>query len=232
MSDFFESKRHLHHEVNKSSTDNLVGIVSDRKVDPVLGPVVKVTYPDCDGKVSPWLQVQQKSTIGTASFHLPQIRERVLVQKFANGREGGIVTGAIYCSSVSAPIQSSINNESQTLLDGSFFEMNPDTGSASLSMTQSVQVEAGATIQVAANSAISINGGTTILVQGGGQITIVSAAEVLINAPSINANGMTIDSNGNVSIPGTLGVNGNVNFSAGGQIQTHLTNLDGAGGGA
>lgn len=66
-----------------------------------------------------------------------------------------------------------------------------------------------------------------------GKMTVTAATTLTITTKSdTTVNGVIIDTNGNVTIPGTLTVKGNVTFQTTGSIQTHLTNLDGAGGGS
>lgn len=183
----FFDKVDAHEEtLARAENDHCVGIVSDRKNDPVWGPVCRFTIPDQDGKVTGWIPIGQKSCVGTASYHLPRIGERMLIQKLGNGPEDAVATHALYSVSVAAPPQGSIDNHHSTFDDGSTMTVAPGSG-----------------IHLVATNALTldVNGGTTIATNGG--ITISSGGTITITAPSITLNA-------NVQINGNLNVNGTV----------------------
>lgn len=213
--------------------------------------MIRVNYPDRDNMVSPWLPLMQKSTAGTQDFWMPRIGEQVHVLHTMDGDSQGIVLGASYTSgnpstydarvastsktppakgpvpstggpSTSSP--SSPNARHVTFEDKAFFEHNPDNGTTTANTQGPLQIVTTGYIHVSAGATIDVTAGSTIKIVGGGTVTIT--------APLIIANGVSIDANGNVIIPGTLQVTGNVTFKAGGSIQTHLQNLDGGGGGS
>jgi phage baseplate assembly protein V len=207
MSDSFFDKFQEHdHDLRRQSTGTSIGIVSDAKLDPKIGPVVRLTFPDRDGKVSAWTPyAQHGGTIGTASYKLPRVGERVLVHHLHNGPESGVAVGAIYSTAVSAPPQSGDPKNTQTTFDdGSTMMIKPmeaGGGAAEMSMIGPVKVSAGGLISLTANATISIT--------GGGTITITSGSLVHISAPTINLNGIIIDSAGNASFPGNVSTQGN-----------------------
>lgn len=212
---FFDKVDEHEATLARGQNDHVVGIVSDRKNDPTWGPVCRYTLPDQDNKVTGWIPIGQKSCVGVAQYHLPRIGERMLIQKLGNGAEDAIATHALYSVSVAVPPQASIDNHHSTFDDGSTFTVAPGSG-----------------IHLVATNALSIDADGAITINGNATLSISHGANITITAPTINLNGVTIDSSGNVSIPGTLTVVGAVTFQDSGTIQTHLQNLDGSGGGS
>jgi phage baseplate assembly protein gpV len=213
--------------------------------------MVRVNYPDRDNMVSPWLPLMQKSTAGAQDFWLPRIGEQVHVLHSADGDSQGVVLGASYTSGnpttydarvastsnkppakgpapanggPSTRSPSSPNARHVVYDDGTFFEHNPDNSTTTANTQGPFQLATTGYVHVYSGATIDVTAGSTIKIVGGGTI--------MITAPLIIANGVSIDANGNVVIPGTLQVTGNVTFKAGGSIQTHLTNLDGQGNGS
>ena len=214
-------------EINRSSADTAIAIVSDAKIDPIQGPVVRVTYTDCAGKVSAWLPYAQRNTVGTSNYSLPRLRERVIVQKLSNGRENAVVMGSIYSAAVSNPPQANPDDHTTTFDDGSTISIDPNQGTAEISMTQDIQVLAGANILTANNGTLTMESTGAIQIDGSSTLTVniealtavtvhaainVTASDTItVKAPLINLNGVRIDSSGNVTIPGTLTVKGATN---------------------
>ena len=189
---------------------------------------VRVQYPDRDGLTTYWLPILNRTSAGSKQFSLPNIGDEVHVLHFPQAPETGIVLGATFNDMNPAPqlvgAQRSGNgspNDSvphtvsgpyahHTLFaDGTYEDYNPET---SIKTT---------------NTQGAIN---TVTV---GPYTITSTNPITITSSgNITVNGVIIDPNGNMTIPGTLTVKGNVTFQASGSIATHLTNNDGAGGGS
>lgn len=187
------------HDQALARADNRVaiGIVSDRKNDPVWGPVCRFTMPDQDDKVTGWIPVGQRACVGTSDYHLPRIGERMVIQKLGNGPEDAIATHALFSISVATPPQGSIDNRHVTFDDGSTMTVAP-----------------GSAMHLVATNALTIDvgGGTTWNANGALSITV--GGNVTITAPTINLNGVTIDSSGNVTIPGSLTVEQNITGQA------------------
>jgi phage baseplate assembly protein V len=210
MKGLFDRVTNVERTLNRAETDHVIGIVSDRRNDKQWGPVARFTIPDQDNKVTGWISVGQKSCVGTAEYFLPRIGERMLIQKLGNGPEDAVATHALYSTSVSAPPQSSIDNDHKTFDDGSTLTVAPGTG-----------------MHLVATNALTldVDGATTF--NANGTITISVGGTFQVTAPSINLNGVIIDSSGNVTIPGTLTVNGFTSCKGGGTTTPHMTNADG-----
>lgn len=204
------------HDQNLARRENsvAVGIVSDRQNHAKWGPICRFTLPDQDGKVTGWIPVGQKSCVGTAHYHLPRIGERMLLHKLGNGPEAAIATHALYSVSVSAPPQGNEDNHHTTFDDGSTLTVAPGSG-----------------IHIVATNALSLDVNAATTFNANGMINITCGGTVMITAPTINLNGVIIDSSGNVTIPGNLTVQGTTSL----QLATanpHCTNTDGSGNGS
>jgi phage baseplate assembly protein V len=177
---------------------------------------VRVQYPDRDGLTTYWLPMLNRTSAGSKQFSLPNIGDEVHVLHFPQAQETGIVLGATFNDMNPAPQLISAGGtvsgpySHQTIYaDGTYEDYNPETSVKTLNTQGAIN-----TVTI---------GPYTISSQG--PITITSSGNVTIN-------GVIVDPNGNVTVPGTLTVDGNVTFKASGTIQTHLTNQDGAGGGS
>jgi phage baseplate assembly protein gpV len=227
MQDLLARIHELEETVARMQNSPAVGIVSSARNDPVLGPVVRLTLPDQDGKVTGEVQVAQRSCLGISDYHLPRPGERMLLHKMHNGPEGAIAHGAMYSISTTTPPQQNDQNHHTTWDDGSTMTVTPGgKGKGGMNLVCTTQI----TVDV--NGGITVTTGGAISITAGGAVTVTAAGTVTVTAPLINANGVQIDNGGNVTIPGTLTVKGNVIFKAQGTIATHLTNEDGAGGGS
>ena len=207
---FFDRIDEYGRTLDRAENDHCIGIVSDRRNDKQWGPICRFTIPDQDGKVTGWIPIGQKSCVGTAEYHLPRIGERMLIQKLGNGPEDAVATHALYSTSVAAPPQGSIDNDHTTFDDGSTLTVAPGSG---------MHLVATNALTLDVNGATTYNANGTISISVGGQFTVT--------APSINLNGVIIDSNGNVTIPGNLTVQGFTNCQGGGTTTPHMTNADG-----
>jgi phage baseplate assembly protein V len=207
---FFDRVTETERTLNRAESDHVVGIVSDRKNDPIWGPVARFTIPDQDNKVTGWIAVGQKSCVGTAEYFLPRIGERMLIQKLGNGPEDAVATAALYSTSVAAPPQGSPDNVHKTFDDGSTLTVAPGSG-----------------MHLVATNALTLDVGGATTLNANGTITFSIGGTFSVTAPSINLNGVIIDSSGNVHIPGTLTVDGFTSCKGGGTTTPHMTNADG-----
>jgi phage baseplate assembly protein V len=207
---FFDRLDEHERTLNRAENDHAIGIVSDRRNDPQWGPVCRFTLPDQDNKTTGWIAIGQKSCVGRAEYFLPRIGERMLIQKLGNGPEDAVATHALYSTSVAAPPQGSPDNDHVTLDDGSTLTAAPGSG-----------------LHLVATNALTldVNGATTW--NANGPISISVGGQFIVTASSINLNGVIIDSSGNVTIPGTLTVNGFTSCKGGGTTTPHMTNADG-----
>jgi phage baseplate assembly protein gpV len=113
--------------------------------------------------------------------------------------------------------------------DGSWFEHEPNSGTTTLAGIQHLHIKAGQSLIYVATEMMQVSGTSTK--QVGGTVGLNAGGQITITAPMINLNGVTIDSSGNVVIPGTLTVKGSTSM----QLATanpHCVNEDGSGGGS
>jgi phage baseplate assembly protein gpV len=221
--DLLERIAELEHTVHRMQNSPCIGIVADAKNDPVLGPVARYSLPDQDGKTTAFIQVAQKSTLGTAHYHLPRIGERMIVHKLHNGPEGAFANGSLYGASTTTPPQGNTANEHVTFDDGSTLTVTPSRG-MNLVATTPLKIDCGAGISISLAGDYTINAGATVQITAGSPVTIT--------APNIVLNGCTIDSAGNLHVVGTLIVEGAVNFKTGGSASPNIVNTSGSGGGS
>ncbi|MGD0178764.1 MAG: phage baseplate assembly protein V [Terriglobales bacterium] len=181
------------------------------------GPEVQVTFPDRDGVTTDWLPVKVPGSAGCNFFYCPRVGDNVTVQHYPTGIESGVVVGGHNTSNNPCFPPHSLNSIAMQPDDGSMFEYDPDVGCLVVNGIGTLYFNA-------LGQAIFICGGD-LDVTVGGNLNATVTGNVIITAPNISLNG-------NVEITGTLSTTGSVAFGAGGTIQTHLQNLDGAGGGS
>lgn len=199
--------------------DNFLdGIVSQGRVtqvDTTNRIAATVTYPD-RGYQTGFLNVLQRNTISNQDYTVPEVGEMVWVLHPPRARVRGLILGSVYTVHNPPPYNVG-STRGMVFKDGTFMIYDYKNN------TYQINIKGKWTIVT--TDAISMSGGTTISITAKGNITVTSQSQ-------INLNGVIIDANGNVKIPGNLEVVQNVQFDAGGTINTHLTNIDGAGGGA
>jgi phage baseplate assembly protein V len=169
-----------------------IGVVVARRQTPF--PSVQVSYPDRgNGYVSTWLPVRMTSCTGVKVYHLPRLNETVQCFHPSGALESGVCLGANYTTNLTGPNTQSIDSMNISWSDGTIFDYDPQSSRLWMSGTAS-----SAALQF--QNAISLTStASTITINAKGQITITSQANVVIN-------GVIIDPNGNVTIPGTLTV--------------------------
>ncbi len=194
-----------------------IGIVSDRRLNPTHGgPEVRVTMEDT-GKTTAWLPIEQEGTYGKQHFFCPRKGERVKINRLSTGLEVGTAGKSIYCNTVKAPGVVGIDVDFVKYDDGSFFYFDPGAKKWVINTQGECDLTTVGPVKVVST------GDVNVTTQGALNATVTGTAT--IQAPNIALKG-------NVSITGTLSTTGNVTFGAAGTIQTHLQNLDGAGGGS
>jgi phage baseplate assembly protein V len=189
------------------------GTVIDRR-NGSNGPEVRVSFPDRNLS-SDWLPVSQTGSGGMSFHFLPRVGANVLVAHIGTGIERGMVLGSNPTENGGAVIPNSLNSLAMLADDGAQFEYNPDNGQLLIGGVASVKVV----------------GGGTITIVTGGDVDVTAGGNANVTAANVTVKGnITLD--GPVHCTQTLTVDSNVTFKAGGTIQSHLQNLDGAGGGA
>jgi phage baseplate assembly protein V len=201
-----------------------IGTVSNRRnlklQDGNWGAQVQPTWPDKgdnNGVVGGFLTCIQQGSMGSKRYFLPRAGDQVISIHDPDAPEHGFVIGTLpTTSNPHAQNPSSINSELTTYDDGARREYDPDAKKESFSTPGEIDYSAGTTITITAE----------------GRITITSYTSIIVEAPSISLNGVIIDSRGNVTIPGTLTVEGLCDFQAGGNADPSIINVDGSGGGS
>jgi phage baseplate assembly protein V len=182
-----------------------IGTVSARRnlklQDGNWGAQVQPTWQDKgdnDGVVGGFLTCIQQGSMGSKRYFLPRAGDQIISIHDPDAPEHGFVIGTLpTTSNPHAQNPSSINSELTTYDDGARREYDPDAKKESFSTPGEIDYTAGTTITILAT----------------GDITITSKA-------NINANGVVIDKDGNVHMPGKLYVQGDI---------THMGNMNTAG---
>jgi phage baseplate assembly protein V len=194
------------------------------------GPEVQIAYTDRN-IISDWTRIGVPGGSGAFHhYHCPDIGDNVTVLHMPTGIEQGIVVCSNPTDNNPTFVPNSIDSHAMAGQDGSFFEHEPNSGTTTMAGIGHLHIQAGEALLYFATENVQVSGNWTK--QVGGTITINAGGQITVTAPMISLNGVLIDSAGNVTIPGTLTVKGNVAFEATGTIATHLTNLDGSGAGA
>jgi phage baseplate assembly protein V len=210
---------------------NLVrnGTVINRRNGP-LGPEVKIAWTDRN-IVSDWTPIGTQASAGAFHHHgCPDIGDNVTTLHLATGIEQGIVVCSNPTTNNPTFAGNSIDSHAVAGQDGSFFEHEPNSGTTTIAGVAHLHVSAGESLFYLATENIQVSGNWTK--QVGGTISINAGGNVTITAPQISLNGVIIDSSGNVTIPGTLTVQGFTNLNSGALASPRCTNQDGSGNGS
>jgi phage baseplate assembly protein V len=155
-----------------------------------------------------------RSSAGTKEFSVPNIGDEVHVLHFPQAPETGIVLGATFNDMNEAPQLTSAGGtvsgpyaHHKLFADGTYEDYNPETSVKTTNTQGAVN-----TVTVGPYTITSTN-----------PITITSSGNVTIN-------GVQIDPNGNVMIPGNLTVKGTTSLQMA-SANPHCSNTDGSGGG-
>jgi phage baseplate assembly protein V len=160
---------------------------------------------DNDGVVSGFLTVLQQGSMGAKRFFCPRAGDFVISIHDPDAPEHGFVIGTLpTTSNPHAQNPSSLNSDLTTYDDGARLEYDPDAKKHSFSTPGEMNYTAGTTIKISST----------------GDITITSKA-------NINANGVIIDKDGNVTIPGNLTVTKDI--TNGGNMTTSGVHTDSIG---
>jgi phage baseplate assembly protein V len=190
------------------------GTVIDRQFG-AGGPQVKVSFPDRD-VTSDWIPVASTMAGGVTMYALPRVGTNVLVAHPGTGIERGLVLGSNPTENGGAIQPGSPNSVAMLMDDGCQLEYNPDSGELNVLGAKTITLAAG--------------GDTLLYSEGNLTASVGGTANITAGTAVIKAGTITLD--GNVHVTGTLLVDNTVTFKKDGSIQTHLTNLDGAGAGS
>jgi len=169
-----------------------VAVVSERKNDPVRGPLVRVTWPET-GKTSAWFPVLQSGTVGTTWFRCPRLGERVIVTRFADGSEKGVVVGAIYNGSVRSPSQDNLDNLHVTFDDDTSLTFDPSTSTLTLDSKGPINLKTKGPIKLESEDSIEVDTKANLNAKASGKATVEAS---------------DIELKGSVKITGDLTVEG------------------------
>jgi phage baseplate assembly protein V len=199
------------------------GTVIDRRMG-ANGPEVRVSFGDRE-VTSDWLPVSQTGSGGMSFHYCPRNGSNVLVSHIATGVEYGMVLGSSVTQNGGAVIPNSLNSAAMLADDGAQFEYDPDTGQLLAGGVKTIKIVGGSTITI-------VTGGDVDLTAGGNLNANISG-NVIVVAANATIQAGTITLQGNVVVTGTLDVKGSTTLEVGGTtLSGHLTNADGAGGGA
>ena len=173
-----------------------VAVVSERKNDPVRGPLVRVTWPET-GKTSAWFPVLQSGTVGTTWFRCPRLGERVIVTRFADGSEKGVVVGAIYNGSVRSPSQDNLDNLHITFDDGTAITFDPANSTLTLDSKGPINLKTKGPVKLESEGDVELTTKANLSAKASGKATV--------EAPNVELKG-------NVKIAGDLTVEGGLNI--------------------
>jgi len=175
-----------------------IAVVSERENDPVRGPLVRVTWPET-GKTSAWLPVLQSGTVGTTWFRCPRLGERVIVTRFADGPEQGVVAGAIYNGSVKSPTQDNLDNLHVTFDDGTTLTFDPSNSTLTLDSKGPINFKTKGPVK------LESEGGIELITQANLNAKVSGTAT--IEAPNIALKG-DVNITGNLTVEGSLTAEG------------------------
>jgi len=171
-----------------------IAVVSERKNDPVRGPSVRVTWPET-GKTSAWLPVLQSGTVGTSWFRCPRLGERVIVTRFSDGPEQGVVAGAIYNGSVKSPVQDNLDNLHVTFDDGTTLTFDPSNSTLTLDSKGPINLKTKGPIKLESEGDVKVETQANLNAKVSGTATV--------EAPNVELKG-------DVKITGSLTVEGSL----------------------
>lgn len=186
------------------------GRVIDRRMG-ANGPEVLVTYYD-RGVTSDWLPIGQQGSAGCTMFYCPRVGDNVTTLHYPTAIEQGVVVCTNPTANGGAIQPDSINSVGMMTDNGEQFSYNPDT--------KTLAVNGVATVSITASGDITI--------QANGNVNMPVGGTVTIKAASINLNGVIIDANGNVTIPGRLIVQGTTTMLQLATANPHCLNVDGS----
>jgi phage baseplate assembly protein V len=204
------------------------GTVIDRRNGP-LGPQVRVAYTDRN-IITDWTSIGQTGSAG--AFHhysCPDIGDNVTVLHWPTGIEQGLVIASNPTANNPTFTPNSIDSHAMAGSDGSWFEHEPNSGTTTMAGIAHLHIKAGEALCYFSNEMVQVSGAWTKEV--GGSISINAGGQITVTAPMISLNGVTIDSGGNVHIPGSLIVDGNTTMNKEALAIPHCVNSDGSGGG-
>jgi phage baseplate assembly protein V len=213
------------------------GTVVDRQMT-TSGAQVRVVYPDRD-VTSDWLPVTQQGSSGAIFHYCPRVGDNVTSLHFPTGIEMGTVIGTNCTPNNPSFTPRSLNAIGVQPDDGSYLEYDPDTGCLSILGVGTIYVNANGQIVIIAGGDMDLTtqANLNIVVQGNavatisGDLTANVSGNATVTAATATVTAATITLQGNVTVTGTLTVDGVSTFLAGGEAFPHIVNSDGSGGG-
>jgi len=169
-----------------------IAVVSERENDLVRGPLVRVTWPET-GKTSAWLPVLQSGTVGTTWFRCPRLGERVVVTRFVDGPEQGVVVGAVYNGSIKSPVQGNLDNLHVTFDDGTSITFDPSNSTLTLDSKGPINLKTKGPIKLESEDNVEVDTQANLNAKASGK--------AIVEAPNVELKG-------DVKITGTLTVEG------------------------
>jgi phage baseplate assembly protein V len=206
---FFDEHERVAEKSRQSTYSTRVGIVADRKLDPVLGPVVRLQYPDKDTVNSAWVPVLQHGAQGMQFVRLPRLGERMLVAHMDQGQERGIALGGLYTAASGAPTDANIADQIYLKMDdGAIFTYDPGASKLAISGVKEVDLQNSQDVNVTTggNVKLTVTGNVTLKASG---TTDIEGATVTVKGPTTFSNLVTFDAG--ATVIGTITHTGNMN---------------------
>lgn len=184
--------------------------------------------------VTDWTRVGGHGSAGAWHEHsCPDIGDNVTSLHLPTGIEQGIVICTNPSDNNPTFVPNSIDSKAfGSGIDGSFFEHEPNSSTTTVAGVTHLHVQAKEAVLYFDNEMTQVSGAWTKEVGGG--ITINAGDIVKITAPTINLNGVLIDSSGNVTIPAGMKLKVDFIYASGASEPTgvpHVKNQDGSGAG-
>lgn len=170
------------------------GIV--REVNPKDG-LARVEFPDKDGVLSWWLNVNQSLTSDSKSYSMPEIGSQVNCLTDERGEEGTII-GAMY-SDVDQPPTDKANLVMKQMKGGRTEVYDKDGGSYHVNQDAPYTIQIGAALVEITKSSIRLTvGGTGIVIGGDGTVkstgTFMHQGDALFKSGSLRHNDKNVGS--------------------------------------
>ena len=171
-----------------------IGVVSERKNDPVRGPLVRVTWPET-GKTSALFPVAQSGTLGIRIFRCPRLGEEVSVVRLANGPEQGVVTGSIYNSRVRSPKLDNLDSLLIEFDDGTTLTVDPSNSTLTLVSKGPINLKTKGPIKLESEGDVEVDTQANLNAKVSGKATV--------EAPSVELKG-SVKIIGDLTVEGAL----------------------------
>lgn len=225
--DFFNEHNAAHKAATRTSKhSSRIGTVVKRKLDPALGPMVRLNYQDKDNINSAWLQVMQHGTQGMQYVRLPRIGETMVAIHLDNGQERGVAIGGIYSGANVYPGSDALSDEVFLKMDdGATFLYDPGAGKLAISGVTLIDIQTLSDVKLTC----------------GGALAATVTGNATLKSPSIKLDGpvevtglLTLDQGMVASGGGTAvcTLNGVLQVNGSASCTSRFSNADGSGGGS